>query len=153
MSDTIILTKEGFKKAKQELDRYEKEIMPAIAQRIASARAHGDLSENAEYHAAREEQGIINGKILDLKTLLKNAQVIEKKASDGIVRIGSIITISTKDKEYTYTIVGANESDPSNGKISCDSPLAKTFLEHKEGEDVEFIGPNGSVMYNIRKVI
>lgn len=156
MSDErTFITEEGYKTLKSELEHLKKTKRREIAQRIQDAKELGDLSENAEYSEAKEEQSFVEGKIIELEYLLRNANIIEKK-TDGIserVLVGSRITLKSSDeKVVTYTIVGSNEADPSKGMISNESPLGKAFLEKKKGETVEVKIPAGIIRYTIEEI-
>lgn len=125
-----------------------------LRKRIDEARQMGDLSENAEYHAAREELAWVQSRILEIKNILDNAEIIasDSKKMDS-VQIGSTITVKVNDKEKEYMIVGAQEADPMQGKISNESPLGSAFLGKKKGEEVEVKIPSGVQKYKITKII
>lgn len=151
MSDrTTYLTDDGYKKLKDELEHLKKTRRPEIANRIKEAKELGDLSENAEYADAREEQSFTEGRIMDIEETLKNAQVIANHdAHPDQVDIGDTITVSKEGEEFTYTIVGSNEADPGSGKISNESPLGQAFLGKKKGEECVVKTPKGEVKYKI----
>ncbi len=134
----ISLTAEGKKELEKELDELIKN-RPAIAERIATARAFGDLSENEEYSSARSEQKIAEGRILEIQDILKNAKIIRggKKSS---VSLGATVVLDMSGHEVTYTLVGATEANPLEGKISDASPIGKAVLGHKAGETIDFNG-------------
>lgn len=121
---------------------------PMIAERIATARAFGDLSENEEYSSARAEQKLAENRILDIEEILKNARIIEKPAGDKVI-VGSKVTVEVNGKEVTYEVVGPVEADPLNGKISDHSPIGKALLGRKAGEAAELITPKGKTEYKI----
>ena len=143
---SIPMTREGYNRLKKEIDRLENEEMPKVRDQIATARAEGDLSENAEYHGAREKQGLLQAKIDELKGRLGSAQIIDPAdMPQGEIRFGATFTATRLDNSETktYTLVGAGEDDPSSGKILATSPLAKSFLGKKEGEEAVFTTPRG----------
>lgn len=137
------LTKSGLEKLKQELEQLKKEKMPQVVERIATARELGDLSENAEYQDAKDEQGFIAGRIAELENLVNKSEVIEENNNKDLVRIGSTVKAVCDSKEYTYTIVGSNEADPSKGLISNESPIGQAFLGAKIGDKVTIQIPSG----------
>lgn len=140
MKKTVNLTKEG----KAELEQELKELVaqrPAVAERIATARAFGDLSENEEYSSARSEQKQLENRILEIEDILKNAKVIRSGSHDKAV-VGATVTIRLAGKKQTYSIVGPVEADPLNGKISNESPIGKALLGLKV--DDSFTLPNGT---------
>ncbi len=134
----ISLTAEGKKELEKELDELIKG-RPAIAEKIATARAFGDLSENEEYSSARNEQKMAEGRILEIQDILKNAKIIRggKKTS---VALGATVVLDMGGRQVTYTLVGATEANPLEGKISDASPIGKAVLGHKVGDEVEFNG-------------
>lgn len=138
------LTEEGKRKLEEELEDLKTSKRPANIQAIKDARAQGDLSENADYAAAREEQSRIESRILEIETILKNVIIIET-TNKNIISIGSNVTlIYTKlNKEFNYDVVGTIEADPFNGKISNTSPLGKALLGHKAGDIVSFTTESG----------
>jgi transcription elongation factor GreA len=135
---SISLTAEGKKELEKELEELIKG-RPAIAEKIATARAFGDLSENEEYSSARSEQKMAEGRILEIQDILKNAKIIRggKKSS---VSLGAIVVLDMGGHEVTYTLVGATEANPLEGKISDASPIGKAVLGHKAGETIDFNG-------------
>ncbi len=148
----IYLTSEGFLKLEEELNEAKTVKRPEIINAIKEARALGDLSENAEYSSARENQAKLEARIKEIEYTLEHAIIIENKA-DGEIRVGSIVTIKYDDgEEEEYTIVGTNEADPFENKISNESPIAKAVIGKKEGEKVAVESPNGSFEVEITKV-
>ena len=149
------ITPEGHQRLKAELHRLKTKERPAVIQAIAEARAHGDLKENGEYHAAREKQGLLEARILDLEQLLGKAEVIDHKEhqSDRIV-FGSTVTLRdlSTDEEKRYQIVGKFESDIPAGKIPFSSPIAKALIAKKAGEDVSVQVPKGLLEFKIIKI-
>lgn len=149
MSDsTQYLSADKQAELKAELKTLREVKIPTTAQRIDEARQMGDLSENAEYHAAREEMAWAQSRAKELDNILDNAQIITTSKRSG-VQIGSTIIVKVKDKERTYTIVGAQEAEPAAGRISNESPLGQAFLGKAEGESVEVEVPAGLQTYTI----
>ena len=155
MSDRIPMTRAGYDKLKAEVDQFESVEMPMLAQRVAAARSEGDLSENAEYHGARESQGLLQAKINLLRDKLARAVIVEraKEAGDEVV-FGA--TIRVKDLKFgdeeEYVLVGAGEEDFDAGRINVASPLAQGFLGRRVGEKVEIDVPAGTLKYEILQV-
>jgi transcription elongation factor GreA len=149
----IYLTSEGFLKLEEELDDLKKNKRPEIITAIKEARALGDLSENAEYSSARDNQAKIEARIKEIEFTLEHATIIEN-SNDGQVRVGSVVTIKYEedDEEEEYTIVGTNEADPFENKISNESPIAVAVLGKKEGDTVSVESPNGNFDVVIVKV-
>lgn len=135
---SISLTAEGKKELEQELDELIKG-RPVIAEKIATARAFGDLSENEEYSSARNEQKMAEGRILEIQDILKNAKIIRGGKKDAVA-LGVAVTLDMGGREVTYTLVGATEANPLEGKISNESPIGKAVMGHKAGEEIEFNG-------------
>lgn len=135
---SISLTAEGKKELEKELEELIKG-RPAIAEKIATARAFGDLSENEEYSSARSEQKMAEGRILEIQDILKNAKIIRggKKSS---VSLGATVVLDMGGREVSYTLVGATEANPLEGKVSDASPIGKAVLGHKAGETIDFNG-------------
>ena len=152
----VPMTENGAAALREELERLKKVDRPRIAQAIAEAREHGDLKENAEYHAAREQQGFCEGRVQDIEGKLSNAQIIDisKIPHSGKVMFGvtvDIINLDT-DEELTYTIVGDDESDVKANKISVNSPIARALIGKSEGDEVVVIAPGGEIEYEIGSV-
>jgi transcription elongation factor GreA len=140
------MTAEGLARLEEELRILKSEERPAIIRAIAEARAHGDLSENAEYHAARERQSFIEGRIGELEAIITSAEVIDvSRFSGDQVRFGALVTIVDEEsqEEKTYRIVGQYEADMKNGSISVTSPLAKALMGKRVGDTVEVPTPGG----------
>jgi transcription elongation factor GreA len=135
---SISLTAEGKKELEKELDELIKS-RPAIAERIATARAFGDLSENEEYSSARNEQKLAESRILEIQDILKNAQIIRGGKKDKVV-LGATVVLNMSGRKVEYTLVGPTEANPLEGKISNESPIGKVIFGHKAGEEVEFNG-------------
>lgn len=144
---TVNLTKDGKAKLEAELAALKAE-RPAIAERIATARGFGDLSENEEYSAARNEQKIAETRILEIEDILKNAKIIRAK-SGGKIGVGSTVKVKVNGKEQEFTIVGPVEANPLEGKISNESPIGKALLGLAAGETAELETPKGKNKYQI----
>ena len=149
MSNKIYLTNEGFLEIEEELNHLKEVKRPEVIKALKDARALGDLSENADYDAARNEQAQVEGRIKELEILLEKAELIEKKDTDT-VGLGTTVKIKYIDDDddiEEYRIVGSKEADPSNDKISNESPLAKGVMGHKVGDICVVESPNGN--YNV----
>lgn len=147
------LTKEGYEELKAELQKLINVDRANNIEAIKEARALGDLSENADYDAARNDQALIEGKIQKLTKLIENCEIIEKK-NDGRVGLGSNVSIKyvDDDEEDEYRIVGSQEADPFSGKISNESPIAKALFDKKVGDIVEVEAPNGNYKIEITEI-
>lgn len=154
MSDqTTYITQEGLDKLRAELVDLKKVQRPEMISRLEAAKALGDLSENAEYHEAKDTLAFIEGHIREVEMKLNDFQIIEDSAhAGGSIGIGSTIVVEVKDKEKTYQIVGSSEADPAGGRISNESPLGSAFLGHKKGDVVSVQTPAGDVNYTILEV-
>jgi transcription elongation factor GreA len=154
--DKLPITKAGELKLSEQLHHLKTKDRIEISQAIADARAHGDLKENAEYHAAKEEQGFLESKIQDIEHALANAQVIDVKdiPETGRVVFGSTIDLYdvNNKKSLTYKIVGNLESDPESGSISIQTPIARGLLGKNEGDEVIISTPSGNIVLEIEKV-
>ena len=155
--DTIPITVSGVKALEVELLRLKDEERPRIVSDIATAREHGDLKENAEYHAAKVEQGFIEGRIQDIGSKLSRLQVIDVRQlnQDGRCVFGTTVKLLnlSDDTETTYQIVGEDEADIELGKISCHSPIANALLGNEEGDEVTVKAPKGDILYEILEVL
>jgi len=153
---TTPMTKQGSDALLEELKDLKQSQRPKVVAAIAEARAHGDLKENAEYHAAKEQQGFIEGRIQDIEFKLGSAQVIDVTSlpKTGKVLFGTTVTITNLDTEQTvtYQIVGDDEADVKKNKISVNSPIARALIGKGEGDDVVVKTPGGEVDYEISKV-
>ncbi|MFP4475194.1 MAG: transcription elongation factor GreA [Desulfatibacillaceae bacterium] len=153
--DRLPITREGLDALRRELDRLKHVERPANIQAIEEARAHGDLSENAEYHAAKERQGFIEGKIGELEFKVANADVIDPTnlPKDRLV-FGHTVVLENVDtgEEVRYMLVGSEESDIKNGRISVGSPLGKALIGRKVGDEVQVQAPGGKRMYEIVEI-
>ncbi len=156
-SEETLVTKEGLKKLKDELDHLKNVRRKEVAQRLKEAISYGDLSENSEYEEAKNEQAFVEGRILELEEKIKSAKIIsEKKTTTGKeVTIGSTVTVQGtrgSSEPETYTIVGATEADPFEHKISNESPIGKALLSCRKGDTVRIATPSGTVEYDVLKV-
>lgn len=150
MDKKIYLTKEGLLELKKELEELSNTKRPDVLSRVSQARNMGDLSENAEYVASREELSFIDGRIDELEELLKQAVLIrDSKTSNHAVKLGSTVTLHAKGKKEIFTLVGEWEADPKEKKISHESPLGKALIGKRVGEKVEVEAPAGKISYSI----
>jgi transcription elongation factor GreA len=147
----VLLTKEGLDKLVQELEELRTVRRSEVAERIKYAKNFGDISENAEYEDAKNEQGMLEGRILTLEKMVRNAVIIEEQ-SDGIVRVGSTVTVKDEFGQQTYTLVGPAEVDVSQGRISVESPVGRALMGHKVGEQVSVNTPGGERSVKLVKV-
>lgn len=158
LGDETLVTKEGLRKLKEELDYLKDVRRKELAERLKEAISYGDLSENSEYQEAKNEQSFIEGRILELEQMIKNAKIISDKKPDAHskeVQIGTTVTVRNKtddDEPIAYTIVGSTEADPSDSKISNESPIGKCLLGRKKGDVVDVQTPAGKMKYEILKV-
>jgi transcription elongation factor GreA len=153
--EKVPMTVEGFQKLEAELHRLKAEERPRIIQQISDAREHGDLSENAEYHAAKEAQGLNEAKVAELEDKLGRAEVIDPaKLSGTTVKFGATVTLTDEDSgdKVKYKIVGEHEADVKNGKISVNSPIARALIGKSKGESTEVTTPRGARSYEILKI-
>lgn len=146
------ITKERFEELKTELERLKKEERSEIAERLKRAKEYGDLSENSEYTAAKDEQARLESQIIELENILRNSEIIKKTNGKEIVQIGSTVEVKRKDKILKFTIVGSQEANPQTNFISNESPLGRSFLDRKAGDVVKIETPGGTVEYKIIKV-
>ena len=149
---TQFMSQEKLDQLEQELEKLKIEEIPKIAKKIDDARQMGDLSENAEYHAAREDMAWAQSRAQEIKSILNNAELISTTQTGGEVNIGSTIVVKVEGEKKEYTIVGAQEADPLSGKISNESPLGSAFLGRKKGDKVEVELPAGKQEYKIVEV-
>jgi len=136
----------------QELAILKDTKLPAAIERVSRARDFGDLSENAEYHAAKEELSFIEGRIEELEEIIKKADVVTTPNNSSEVAVGCKVTVEVDGKEFTYEVVGEWEADPIKKKISHTSPLGTALIGRKKGEEVKFDAPAGSVIYKVKKI-
>lgn len=154
MKQPSYLTKEGAAKLRAELNHLEGPAREALAKRLRSAIQMGDLSENADYTAAKEEQAFVEGRIQELTVILKDVIIIEENRNHlGIIEIGSTVTIQEgREPEETFKIVGPEEADPRDEKISFDSPIGQALLGHREGDTVKAETPGGAIYLKIIRI-
>ena len=152
MAQQTYLTPEGEAKLKEELAELTGHRREELAQRLRSAIQMGDLSENADYHKAKEDQAFLEGRIQEIEAVLRTAVIVEKKHSDTVTVGSSVIIQEDNFTPETYHIVGAKEADPRNGKISNESPIGKALMDHKVGDVVETETPDGKISFKILKV-
>lgn len=155
MTEKVPMTLQGFERLEQELRHLKSIERPAVVKAIAEAREHGDLSENAEYHAARERQSFIEGRVQDLEDKISRAEVIDvSKLSGKIIKFGATVTLIDEDseEEVRYQIVGQDESDIKDGRLSISAPLARALIGKTMKDTVEVTTPGGSKSYEILKV-
>ncbi|RVV97804.1 transcription elongation factor GreA [Mesobaculum littorinae] len=152
--DKIPLTRAGQTALSDELKTLKSVERPAIIRAIAEAREHGDLSENAEYHSAREKQSFIEGRIKELEGILSLAEVIDPAKMSGPIKFGATVTLVDEDtdEEKTYQIVGEPEADIENGRLNLRSPLARSLIGKEEGDTVEVRTPGGEKSYEVLKI-
>jgi len=152
MSQKTYLTPEGEARLKAELIELTGIRREELSQRLRSAIQMGDLSENADYHKAKEDQGFLEGRIQEIEAVLRTAVIIENKHTD-YVTVGSHVTVQEEDFDpETYYVVGAKEADPRNGKISNESPIGAALMNHKVGDEVQAETPGGKLKFKILKV-
>ena len=153
MTQPNYLTPEGEAKLKAELEDLKGPRREELAQRLRSAIQMGDLSENADYHKAKEDQGFLEGRIQEIEAILRNSVLIEKTVSSDMVSIGSHVTIQEEDFDpETYHIVGPTEADPRKGKISHESPIGVALMNKKVGQIAEAQAPGGKIKFKILKI-
>ena len=153
-SDVIYLTSEGQKKLQEELAYLTTTKREEMANKLAVAIAQGDLKENADYHAAKEEQGFAEGRIREIQDMLGRAQIIEQGGPSDVVRVGSKVTVVEAGyaEEETYSIVGAAEADPTIGRISNESPIGRALLGARLGDQVQVTTPAGEISFEIKSI-
>ena len=152
--EKVPMTPRGMAALQTELKKLKSEERPAIIRAISEAREHGDLSENAEYHSAREKQSFIEGRIKELEGLISLAEVIDPAKMSGAIKFGATVTLIDEDteEEKTYQIVGEQEADIENGLLNIKSPLARALIGKEEGDSVEVRTPGGTRDYEITTV-
>jgi transcription elongation factor GreA len=146
------MTSEGYTRLQEEAKRLKSVERPAIIRAIAEARTHGDLSENAEYHAARERQSFIEGRLMELEDRIARAEVIDtSKLSGSVIKFGATVTLADEetDEEQTFRIVGEDEADIKDGRLSVTSPLARALIGKGKGDSVEVSTPRGAKSYEV----
>ncbi|MDO5612423.1 MAG: transcription elongation factor GreA [Paracoccus sp. (in: a-proteobacteria)] len=152
--EKIPMTRAGHHALENELRDLKANDRPAVIRQIAEAREHGDLSENAEYHAAREKQSFIEGRIKELEVILSRAEVIDTSRLSGAVKFGAKVTLLDEDtdEEKTFQIVGEAEADLERGLLNMKSPLARALIGKEEGDSVEVVTPGGQKDYEILSI-
>src|SRR5512141_3296042 len=149
----IYLTPEGEKKLKAELAELTGPRREELSQRLRSAIQMGDLSENADYHKAKEDQGFLEGRIQEIEHLLHNFVIIDEHAGRDVISVGNHVTIQEVGSEpETYHVVGAREADPRNGRISNESPIGRALMDHKVGDIVQVETPGGKISFMVLKI-
>ena len=152
MTQHMYLTPDGAAKLEAELKELTGPRREELSQRLRSAIQMGDLSENADYHKAKEDQGFLEGRIQEIEAVLRTAVIVEKKHSD-VVTVGSTVTVQEESfSADTYYLVGAKEADPRKSKISNESPIGKALMDHKVGDVVEAETPGGKIKFKILKI-
>ncbi len=146
------LSKDGLDRLRAELDEMINVRRPEVASRIHDAKEHGDLTENAEYEDAKNEQAFVEGRIQTLEALIKNATIIDENHTNDHVQIGSTVAVKSSDGEERFTIVGSTEARPNEGRISNESPVGRALLGKKKGEKVVVRVPAGDFTYTIVKI-
>jgi transcription elongation factor GreA len=149
MQKKYLLTQDGLMKLNEELKHLINDKRKEVIERIREAAAHGDLSENADYAQAREEQSFIEGRIMEIEDMIKNAEIITASTQHNTVTIGSTVKVSVNGEEKSYTIVGSNEANPLEGKISNESNVGKSLLGKKHGDKFVINTPAGDKEYEI----
>lgn len=153
--EKLPMTADGYNRLQEELKNLKSIDRPAVIKALEEARAHGDLSENAEYHAAKERQSFIEGRVAELEDKISRAEVIDvSKLSGDTIRFGATVKLADEDtdEEVTYQIVGADEGDIARGRISLTSPLARALIGKNPGDSVEVTTPGGAKAYEVLKV-
>jgi transcription elongation factor GreA len=146
------LSRDGLEKLRLELKELSTVRRPEIAQRIHDAKEHGDLTENAEYEDAKNEQAFVEGRIAQVEALIKNATLIDENHNSDHVQIGSTVAVESEDGKETFTIVGSTEAKPTEGRISNESPVGRALLGKKKGEKVLVRVPAGDFTYKIVRI-
>ncbi|MBL8154778.1 MAG: transcription elongation factor GreA [Anaerolineae bacterium] len=154
MADRVYLTPEGAEDLRRELNELLTVRRPALAQKLKEAVAEGDLKENADYHDAKEQQAFLEGRIQYIENILRAAEIITNDGGNDIVRLGSEVTIVEEgaDEEETYSIVGAAEANPRDGRISHESPIGSALIGHKKGDKVRVKTPGGELVFKIKRI-
>jgi transcription elongation factor GreA len=151
-SKPTYISRDGLVKLRQELDEMVSLRRPEIAQRIHDAKEHGDLTENAEYEDAKNEQAFVEGRIQQLEALIKNATLIEENHGNDHVAIGSTVKVDGPDGKESFTIVGSTEARPTEGRISNESPVGRALLGRKKGDTITVQVPAGDIAYKIVQI-
>ena len=156
MAKPILMTEEGLTNIENELDILKSVKRKEVAEKIKVALSFGDLSENSEYDEAKNDQAMVEARIAEIEVMLKNVQIIDETTlSSEIIRVGSTVKLLDEDfdEEVTYRIVGSNESDPANQKISDESPLGRALIDHGTGERIEVEAPAGVSYYTVLEIV
>ncbi|TAM58002.1 transcription elongation factor GreA [bacterium] len=151
----IVLTAEGLRKLEEELDHLKTVHRQEVNERIRQAKEFGDITENAEYEDAKQEQAFVEGRILKLEAMIRNARLIdESEFTSGEVHLGSIVKVKdvTNNRAFEFTIVGSAESDPANQRVSNEAPIGRALMGKKKGDEVVVNTPKGSVAYKIEQI-
>jgi transcription elongation factor GreA len=154
-NDVVYLTEEGYRQIEEELAQLQGPRRLEISAKLAAAISQGDLKENADYHAAKEEQGFVEGRIRILEDSLRRAQIIADVGPGDVVRVGSTVVVSEEgydDEVERYSIVGAHEADPANGRISNESPIGSALLGARKGDVVRVMTPGGEIRFAIHAI-
>jgi transcription elongation factor GreA len=146
------VSREGLEKLRAELDETIAVKRPEVAARISEAKEHGDLSENAEYEEAKNEQAFVEGRIAELEHKIKSAVIIDEERSSDHVSIGATVEVESEDGPITFTIVGSTEARPADGRISNESPVGRALLGRQVGEKVVVKAPAGDVVYTVKSI-
>lgn len=152
ITDDVVLTQEGYDDIVSELTELKETKLPVAIERVATARSFGDLSENSEYHAAREDLAFMEGRISELEVLVNKAKVVKVKKGRTTVGVGSTVTVHIGKSKHTYKIVGEWEANPAEKKISESSPLGTALIGKKVGEEIEVEAPAGKVKYKVAEI-
>ena len=148
----VLISREGLDRLQAELDALRTTRRAEIAERISYAKDFGEIAENAEYEDAKNEQGMVEGRILVLEKMIRNAVLIEEGPSGGHVVVGSVVTVEDESGKQTFTIVGPAEADPSGGRISLESPVGRALMGRRKGDVVEVSTPGGGRALKITKI-
>jgi transcription elongation factor GreA len=150
----VFLTEEGLKKLEEELDYLETEKRAQVAARIQSAKEEGDISENAEYDDAKHEQAFVEGRIMTLRAMIRNAAIIEENGPSDVVRLGSRVTVLEDgfDESEVYHLVGSAEADPLNGRVSNESPIGRALMGKRAGAAVSYHAPAGEIRLTVLSI-
>lgn len=150
--EKIFVSKNGLQKLEDELHHLKTVKRKEIAERIAEAKEYGDISENSEYEEAKNEQALVESRIAEIGSMIKNSSLLTSAGTKGRVGYGSLIKVRINDKTKIFKLVGSAESDPAEGMISCNSPIAKALLGLKKGEEAEVKAPSGVIKYKIIEI-
>ncbi len=152
ITDDVVLTQDGYNDLVAELTDIKSTKLPTAIERVATARSFGDLSENSEYHAAREDLAFLEGRLSEIEVLVSKAKVIKTKKGRTTVGLGSTVTVHIGKAQHVYQIVGEWEANPSEKKISESSPLGKALVGRKEGDEIEVEAPAGKIKYRVASI-